>query len=141
MYLWEISDLHTVYSLALSLQKSYNKCMSRDVTTLVKSPTKRSVGRPPKYSSPEAMQEIMAAYFENCKQRDKPYTMCGLALALDISRMTLINYRNKSREFEYVVKRARLFVERSNEELLFVGSKGQIKGAIFTLKANFGWRG
>ena len=102
---------------------------------------KHAGGRPPKYSSPEVMQEVMIAYFESCKQHGKPYTMSGLALALDISRMTLINYRNRNREFEYVVKRARLFVEQSNEELLFVGSKGQVKGAIFTLKANFGWRG
>jgi hypothetical protein len=100
---------------------------------------KHKGGRPPKYASPEDMQKSIEAYFLYCDLYNRPYTMCGLALALDISRMTLINYRNRNEEFGYLIKRARLYVEHSYEVLLSTGTKRQIRGAIFCLKANFGW--
>jgi len=87
------------------------------------------------------MQDAIVTYFKDCDRHNKPRTMSGLAIALDVSRMTLINYKNRSPEFSYTVRRARLFVELQYEEQLRTGTRGQVKGAIFALKANFGWRG
>lgn len=101
---------------------------------------KHAGGRPPKYATPDALQKALDVYFTACNFMGKPYTITGLAIALGVSRMTLLNYRKKGGEFEYLVRRAKSLVEHSYECTLRTGTKGQIKGAIFCLKVNFGWR-
>lgn len=98
---------------------------------------KHEGGRPLKFSTPEEMQEKIDAYFAECEVKEKPKTMCGLALALGIDRKTLCNYSNKD-EFFHTIKEARQIVEGQNEEMLISG-KGSATGIIFNLKNNFGW--
>jgi hypothetical protein len=66
-----------------------------------------------------------------------PYTMSGLAYALDIDRKTLLNY-SKNEQFFPTVKRARERVERDVEERMNDKSKFT-PGLIFNAKNNFGW--
>lgn len=116
-------------------------------------------GGPPKYTSPEAMQEVVDRYFEDCDGRlltdadgkpvisrsgdpvmegKKPPTISGLACALGFrSRQSLLNYQAK-RDFQDVVLVAKLRVEEYTEERLF--DKEGYRGAIFILQHCFkGW--
>jgi hypothetical protein len=63
------------------------------------------------------------------------YTITGLALALDTSRQTLVEYEAKD-EFIDAIKKAKLRVENSYEHSL--REKGR-SGDIFALK-NFNWK-
>ncbi len=117
------------------------------------------IGRPPKYTSPEEMQEKIDAYFEECKGHilkndegepviDKfgrpivldahPPTVTGLALALGfVSRQSLLTYQGK-KSFMDTITRAKARVERYAEERLF--DRDGSNGAKFSLQNNFsGW--
>ena len=116
-------------------------------------------GRPPKYATPEEMQAVIDAYFEDClgeylkdedgniitdkhgypiKQHEKPLTITGLALALGFSgRQALLNYQGK-KAFMDTITRAKSRIEQYAEERLF--DKDGVNGAKFNLSNNFkGW--
>lgn len=99
--------------------------------------TKNLGGRPLKFKTPEDLENAINQYFAECEVKEKPKTMCGLALALGIDRKTLVNYSNKDEFFHTVIK-ARQIVEQQNEEML-VSGKGSATGIIFSMKNNFGW--
>ena len=44
------------------------------------------MARPKLYTSVEDMQKIIDEYFIICDEKEKPYTMSGLAYALDMDR-------------------------------------------------------
>lgn len=112
-------------------------------------------GRPPKFETPEAIQEKIDEYFEYIEgdynwvddettgERKKEYerypespAISSLALFLGFeSRQSLYDYE-KDGEFSYTIKRARLKIESFYEQNLL--GRG-VTGAIFALK-NFGWR-
>ena len=69
--------------------------------------------------------------------QSKPYTVTGLAVALDTTRDTLIDYQKKD-EFSDTIKRAKEMCHQYAEDSLFIG-KNPI-GAIFNLKNNYGWQ-
>jgi len=89
-------------------------------------------GRPPKWTSPEQLQKDIDAYFENTPKDE--WTITGLALALDTTRQTLVDYQNKD-EFSDTVKKAKMKVENGYEIDL---KKHGRSGTIFALK-NFNW--
>ncbi len=94
------------------------------------------MGMTPKYKTPEAMQKAIDAYFVQCDEEKKPYTVTGLALALDFAdKKSLRDYQEKD-EFSPLIKRAKLKVEMAYERRL---SGANATGAIFALK-NMGWR-
>jgi len=94
------------------------------------------MARPLKFKTPEELQEKIAAYFESIENTDIVPTITGLAVALDTSRQTLINYEDRP-EFFDAVKRAKTKIEAAIEQRsLTVGNPA---GAIFNLKANFGY--
>jgi hypothetical protein len=97
---------------------------------------KNSGGRPLKFASKEILQALIDAYFALCDKDNVPYTITGLALALDTSRETLSNYEKKA-EFFDTVKRAKTRVENYAEKRLFTSTN--VTGPIFALK-NFGWK-
>lgn len=99
--------------------------------------TGNAVGRPLIFKSEAELNDKIKQYFERCEIKDKPFTMSGLALWLDIDRHTLINYGKKD-EFFSTVKRARAIVEASTEEAYQKGDVN-VTAAIFSLKNNFGW--
>lgn len=94
-------------------------------------------GRPLKFKSVEALQELIDSYFSKADLREEIYTITGLCIELDCDRDTLINYA-KDKEFFGTIKRAKLKVENAIE-LHLLNSKNSI-GALFNLKNNFGWK-
>lgn len=117
---------------------------------------KNKAGQPRKYETKEELQEVINDYFRSCMKpvyqrgkpaRDpisgdfifeivKPFTMSGLAEALDMSRQTLLNYSNDEKFFD-TIERARRKIERFAEEKLF--EKETCNGSKFSLSNNFGW--
>lgn len=102
-----------------------------------KYPPGQTTGRPPKFTSVEDMQAAIDKYFDDCDQTKRPYTMAGLAYELDMSRQSLINYKDNT-EFLDTIKKARFKIERYVEELM-LKSNGVVAGVIFNAKNNFGW--
>lgn len=93
-------------------------------------------GRPMKFKTPSEIETKANEYFTMCDANDKPYTITGLAMALDTDRQTLINYENRD-EFFDTIKKMKQKVENYAEERLFNG--GNTAGVIFNLKNNYGW--
>ena len=96
------------------------------------------IGRPFKIETVDELQIAIEAYFALCEEQKRPYTMAGLARALDIARNTLLNYEHRSPAFMSAVRKARARVEQWTEEGLW--GKYHPAGPIFSLKNNFGWK-
>lgn len=117
------------------------------------------IGRPPKYKTPQEMQEKIDQYFKGCEGTplldaegravldkydrpiilgERPPTMSGLALALGfLNRKSLMLYQGKS-AFVDTIARAKARVEEYAEARLF--DKDGANGAKFALANNFeGW--
>ncbi len=90
-------------------------------------------GRPLKFKTVEELDQAITAYFRDTKEDE--WTITGLALALDTTRQTLINYEGRE-EFLDTIKKAKLKVENGYEKDL---KKHGRSGTIFALK-NFDWR-
>lgn len=119
-------------------------------------------GRPLKFKSAKELQKKVDEYFESCmdehwimdgdgkwhpvldrngeivKVQVKPFTISGLAVHLDTSRQTLVNYENRD-EFFDAIKRAKSRIENYTEEQLYNSSAKNMTGIIFNLKNNYGW--
>lgn len=105
-------------------------------------------GRPLKFKSPEEMQDKIDAWVESCwedqlrkdgsikRVQSTPYTVSGLALALECDPRTIINYETKD-EFFPIIKRAKNMV-LNNIETGALSGKYNPAAAIFNMKANFG---
>ena len=89
-------------------------------------------GRPLRFETPEELQTQVDIYFSTTER----ITLAGLALALDISRQTLLNYEERE-EFLDIIKKARERVEAKYEERLVY--EQQPTGVIFALK-NMTWK-
>ena len=93
----------------------------------------RLTGRPPKYDRLEDLQAGIDAYFDNCDALGRPYTMQGLAIALDISRDTLCRYSHQD-IFSDAIMRARERVQEQMERMLL--TRDACNGAKFWLINN-----
>lgn len=92
--------------------------------------------RPLKFKNNIEFTDQIEKYFENCNKNNKPYTISGLAVALDTNRQTLLNYEKKG-EFFDTIKKAKAKIEAWTEEQLFSGKA--VAGVIFNLKNNYRW--
>ena len=101
-------------------------------TTGKTSAKKPTLGRPPKYKSPLVLQQKISEYIND--STIKP-TISGLAYHLGFCSRTAFYDMEKKPDFQYTIKRARLFMESYYEGNL-VGNN--CTGSIFALK-NFGW--
>ncbi len=99
---------------------------------------KNKGGRPRKYSEQKILQTKIDEYFKMCDEKEKPYTITGLCLYLDIDRVTLLRYEEKA-EFCSTIKRAKNRVENYVEENSLKGLLNPTV-SIFNLKNNFGWK-
>jgi hypothetical protein len=111
-------------------------------------------GRPLKYADISKLQQDIDNYFNKCDEGESlevydkktesvktikkriPYTITGLALALDTSRETLREYQERP-EFVDTIKRAKERCENYAELRLMSGDMHPT-GPIFALK-NYGW--
>ena len=98
-------------------------------------------GRPRKFKTPEDMQVAIDRYFSDCKAQGRPLTISGLAVALDTSRETLINYEKEPgyEAFFDTIKKAKSYILSEQEERLVAG-KGNPAGLIFSMKNNYNWK-
>ena len=121
------------------------------------------MGRPLKFKTVEDLQQKIDAYFESCwedvpvmtargayltkknpetgeeelvtiRQQTRPYTITGLAVALETTRETLLDYENKD-EYSDTIKMAKARIEQYAEEQLFKAKNPA--GAIFNLINNY----
>jgi hypothetical protein len=103
---------------------------------------KRVVGRPKKFATKEALEQAINEYFQDIEDKtndlppgiEEPITITGLAIAIGMTRKTLLDYENRG-EFRDTVKEAKSYVENYAERKLF-GSNST--GPIFALK-NYDW--
>jgi len=93
------------------------------------------MARPYRYKTKEELEKVCQDYFDECISGEHPLTITGLALRLNLSRQTLLNYESNDKLMD-TVKRAKLVVENFAERQLLSG--GNAAGAIFALK-NFNW--
>jgi hypothetical protein len=103
------------------------------------------MSRPLKFQTVEELQQAIDGYFEGIKETlyinadgvhiYEPLTITGLALALDTTRQTLMDYENRD-EFTDTIKKAKTRIENYAEKRLFGTAP---TGAIFALK-NYGWK-
>lgn len=98
---------------------------------------KKKVGRPLKFKSAKELQNKIDEYFAYCDKHEKPYTITGLALALDTSRDILLNYEERE-EFSNTIKKAKLKCQAYAEEQLFINRN--TAGVIFNMINNYGWK-
>jgi benzoyl-CoA reductase/2-hydroxyglutaryl-CoA dehydratase subunit BcrC/BadD/HgdB len=96
------------------------------------------MARPKLYTKVEDMEKIIKKYFDECDKKEKPYTMSGLAYALDMDRKSLLNY-SKDEKFFPTIKKAKEKVEQQLEENA-LSNKSNSTFTIFNLKNNFGWK-
>lgn len=133
----------------------------------------KPVGRPMKFATVQGLKQKIDEYFGDCdphigqKQvwmkkvdgkgywateeiitEQRPYTITGLALALDTNRHTLLNYQEREHypadldddiatEFINTIAQAKLRCHQYAEDHLFTGRNAA--GAMFSLKNNYDW--
>lgn len=124
-------------------------------------------GRPLLFTDVEKLELQIEEYFESCwtqkidqygnpvfakdskgkKTNDpilvqsKPYTVAGLAVFLNCSEETLLNYEKEEgnrKEFFGTIKKAKDRIYAYKQEYLYSGRNPT--GAIFDLKNNYGWK-
>lgn len=110
------------------------------------------MARPKKYKTKKELEVIIDEYFDSCfdlkldkngspvmvdgkrlREQVRPFTVGGLAHALDMSRQSLLNYQ-KDDEFFDTITRAKRACEVYAEESLF--NRNSVQGAKFTLINN-----
>ena len=92
-------------------------------------------GRPLKFKSAAELEGKIEEYFAECVRTGEPLTVTGLALALDTTRETLMDYQEKN-DYSDAIKKAKLRIENAYEKRLIARGNG---GDIFALK-QFGWK-
>lgn len=95
------------------------------------------MARPKIYTSVDDMEKDINKYFAECDKNKKPYTISGLAYALDMDRRTLLNY-SKDEVFFPTLKKAKARIEQQLEENALMG-KANPTFTIFNLKNNYSW--
>ncbi len=114
-------------------------------------------GRPKKWNTEQEVNEAINKYFASCErpyldknaetvtningeilmEQYKPYTIGGLADALDMTRQSLLNYQKNDEFFDTII-RAKRKCEVYAEERLF--DRDGVNGAKFNLINNYaGW--
>lgn len=137
----------TVEELESAIQDYFDSCFAPVMET-VKNPEWDQEGDEianegiPKYIERQKRNAKGDLVFENIK----PLTITGLAVALNSSRDSLLDYQKEVQEsipeelrgqFSDAIKRAKTFIENYLEEYMYTG-KNQTS-AIFVAKNNFGW--
>lgn len=92
------------------------------------------MARPPIFETPEQFQQVADDYFVLCEAKERVPTVNGLALALGMTRETLLRYADKE-GFSDTVKGVRTRLEAEWEQRL---AGPNAAGTIFWLK-NQGW--
>lgn len=92
-------------------------------------------GKPPYYDNPEVLESKVNEYFNDCIKTKQHPKITGLTLYLGFCELKSLDDYEKKEEFVHIIKRSRLAVQLSYEQLLI---SNNATGAIFALK-NMGW--
>ena len=96
-----------------------------------------TMGRPPKWKTPEDLFDAVKSYFKHIEDSPgKMPTKAGLAIHLDTTRETLGDYEKKE-NFSDAIKKAYILIEEAWNQRL-AGTTPT--GSIFYLKAAFLYR-
>jgi len=98
-------------------------------------------GQRKKFEDINLLRVAIDDYFEDCDERRAPYTVSGLALALETNRKTLMNIQKAdyyTNDFKQLVSLAKQKILSRTEEGMLSGHLNAT-GSIFTLKNNFGY--
>lgn len=114
------------------------------------------MSRPLKYKDIKQVQKIIEDYFIDCDNRNAPYTLIGLANALDVNRITLYRYRDYKLIDNTDIQDAQTLTQETKLQLCNIIShavdkieqytveqlmdKDHYKGAQFLLACNYGYR-
>ena len=96
------------------------------------------MAKPLKDKSPVTIKRKITEYFKACDTDGRPYTVAGLALALDSDRdevLSLFRTGQKETEIQEIVREALARCESYAEEQLLSGKNAS--AVIFYLKKNF----
>ena len=96
------------------------------------------IGKPAKYPTEEEFAKAIDDFFEDCRQKNYPPTVVGLALSLGfLDRRSIYDYAVRKKEpYAYSVKRALMKIEQMHEAAL--ATRQTPTGNIFWLK-NHNW--
>ena len=97
-----------------------------------------SAGRPLKFKNVKELDKRVEEYFQYADKNNKPYTVTGLAIYLDVDRKTITNYESHEEYFP-TIKRAKVRIENWLEENALMGGTNTTM-TIFNLKNNFDWK-
>ena len=86
-----------------------------------------------KYDNLQDLENGIDKYFAECDAIDKPYTMTGLALSLNIDVRTLTNYGQNEDYFPAIHRARQRCIEYAENRLY---DKDGVQGAKFTLTNN-----
>ncbi len=132
-------------------------CTLPSMAEFDKEQERKKAGRPRKFETVEELQTAIDTYFESCfeeftvalkddegkktgerliKKQVEPFTITGLAIALDTTRQGLLNYEGRE-EFYDTIKKAKVRCENYAEKSLFGNNA---TGPIFNLINNYGWK-
>ena len=75
---------------------------------------------PKKWENVEELEPLIEKYFDDCDEEKRPYTVSGLACALETTRKTLMEYQNRD-EFSKLLIAAKAKCENYAEEKLYTG--------------------
>lgn len=114
------------------------------------------MARPLKYKDVKQVEKIIQDYFTDCDRRQAPYTMIGLANALDVNRITLYRYNDYKNVDNDTISEADTLTEQTKKQLCNIISqavdkieqytveklfdKDTYKGSQFLLACNYGYR-
>jgi hypothetical protein len=93
------------------------------------------------YHDPQVLQDAVDEYFTICEEKDHSPVVTGLALFLGFAgRQSLFNYTTMPGRTPYkdIIKRAKSKIEAHRVQRM-VDGRGNVVGAIFDLKNNFGY--
>ena len=93
------------------------------------------------YHDPEVLEAAVNDYFQICEEKGQSPVVTGLALHLGFTgRVSLFDYLHRPGRspFANIIKRAKAKIEAHRVQRM-VDGKGNVVGAIFDLKNNFGY--
>ncbi len=92
-------------------------------------------GRPPKWSDPKELEELVDGYIEHCKENDEFAHKTGLAIHIGCDRETIDTYlSDKGEEFSSAIKKMLRFSEHQGVKSLHKPGNKSIPGTIFLMK-------
>lgn len=98
-------------------------------------------GQAHKFNDVDELRVAIDEYFQDCDDRNAPYTVSGLALALETSRRLLLDIQKSdhySNDFKHLINLAKARILSRTEEGM-LSNRYNAAGSIFTLKNNFGY--